>query len=375
MSDSLPILRFHAPTKQHYVWSSELKKRITFGRDKELAKQRYALYLAGLTGNASSYVPPDRATVSQVLEAYRQYANQKYTDPTERDRIETAITAVLELYGNQPAASFKAKAFRDVRARMLTTSRRKGNVRCRNYVNKLAGTIKTIWRWLASEELVPAESAQSVCMVPKISHGDGGVEKLPVLPPCPTDVEKTIAAAPKMVADMLRVQLLTGARPKEIRTMRLEEISRSPDQPIPLPGTGQTVAALRCGETVVWVMAQAEHKTLKRGKSHVVVIGPKAQKILDTWFREEGGFVFLTRLGTVYRKDSYARAVARACVKAGVKPWAPNQLRHKKATDIAGQFDHATAAAVLGHAAGSGATRVYVEQAIRRGAEAMAEVG
>ncbi len=212
-------------------------------------------------------------------------------------------------------------------------------------------------------------------MVPQIRPGDGGREKLPVLPPCPADVEKTIAAAPKMVANMLRVQLLTGARPKEIRTMRADEISRAPDQPIPLPGTGQAIAAMRCGDTVVWVMAQGSHKTLKRGKAHVVVIGPKAQAILDSWFPEDGGFIFKTRLGTTYRRDSYAHAVERACIKAGVKKWAPNQLRHKQATDIADQFDHATAAAVLGHAAGSGATRGYVEQAVRKASEAIAKVG
>ena len=73
--------------------------------------------------------------------------------------------------------------------------------------------------------------------------------------------------------------------------------------------------------------------------------------------------------------DSYARAVERAAKKAGVPRWAPNQLRHATATAIAEQFDDHTAASVLGHAAGSGATRVYVEQSVKKAAEAAAKCG
>src|SRR4051812_45630731 len=93
MQKPLPILRFHGPTRQYYVWVPATKTRKTFGRNKELARQRYARYLAGITGDAP-YVPPSHANVSQALEAYRQFANERYKDPTERDRIETAMNAV-----------------------------------------------------------------------------------------------------------------------------------------------------------------------------------------------------------------------------------------------------------------------------------------
>ncbi len=116
MSDALPILRFHGPTRQYYVWLSVEKKRKTFGRDKELAKQRYAVYLAGIMGTtAAPYVPPSMATVVQALESYRQFANERYKDATERARIETAMSAVIELYGNQPVAAVRQGTFPQLR--------------------------------------------------------------------------------------------------------------------------------------------------------------------------------------------------------------------------------------------------------------------
>jgi integrase len=375
---TLPILRRHKHSQQHYVWVPAEKKPRYFGKDPLKAQLGYQAYIAELCGRPA---PPRAgvATVANVLEAYRLHAIAKYKAKSEINRILEALDSVNDLHGTQPANSFKARAFAEVRRSMLSKSKRKGKAkglpRSRNYVNKLAKSIQTAWRWLATQELISAESAASVCSVGPLREGDGGAELGDVLPPHPGDVQKTLDTCGPMLADMLRVQLLTGARPGEIRTMRAEDISRAEDQPIPLPGTKRTVAARKIGETLVWMMAPGSHKTKNRGKARAIPIGPKAQAILDTWIPARGGYVFKTARGTIYSKASYARAVQRACDRAKVARWAPGQLRHKAGTDIAEQFDDATAAAVLGHAAGSNATKIYVEQSIDKGARAAARMG
>jgi integrase len=365
---ALPILRYHAPTKQYYVWNGKLKKRITFGSNIEVARDRYAQYLASIGGPAPMPLP-SRCTVADVVGAYARYADSRYADKRERHRISIALKAVVQMHGTMPASSFKAKAARDVRSALITSGRK---VRSRRYVNALMRSVQRAWRWMAAEELVPAESAASVCLVRAMGPGEGGREKAAIAPPQPGVVAPTLLECPPNVAAMLQVQLLTGARPGEICQMRWEEISRDPSQPIPLANTGRTVAAIRCGDTVVWVCAPERHKTMGRGKARVILIGPKAQAILPP---VGTGLVFPTRRGTAYRADSYATAVARACRKAGVKPWSPLQLRHAAASEIAEEFDDHTAASVLGHAQGSTIINVYAEQSLRKAANAAAKCG
>ena len=62
-----------------------------------------------------------------------------------------------------------------------------------------------------------------------------------------------------VVADMLQVQRLTGARPGELCAMRPCEIDRTDD---------------------VWVYTPAKHKTQHHGHKRQIAVGPKAQEIL-----------------------------------------------------------------------------------------------
>jgi integrase len=214
-------------------------------------------------------------TVNDALEAYRRFAAGRYTDKREANRIGTALAAVADLYGTQPAASFRAKAMREVRARLLTGGKKP---RSRRYVNKLARSIQTAWRWLACEELVPAEAAASVGLVRALGPGDGGVERGPVLPPPPGLVERTLPKCPPTVAAMVRVQLLTGMRPGEVCRMTGGEVSRDPGEPVTIAGSGRAVAALRCGGTVVWVYAPGDTRRSAAARSGWCPSDPKRRK-------------------------------------------------------------------------------------------------
>jgi integrase len=126
----------------------------------------------------------------------------------------------------------------------------------------------------------------------------------------------------------------------------------------------------RTGE--VWTYRPQRHKTEYCGHDRLIMIGPKAQEILRPFLsRPEEQYCFCPREawqaggynppGDCYRVSSYRVAVARACKRAGIKRWTPNQLRHTTATRIRGQFGIEAAQAILGHA-DADVTLVYAEK-------------
>ena len=78
--------------------------------------------------------------------------------------------------------------------------------------------------------------------------------------------------------------------------------------------------------------------------------------------------------GDRYTKDSYARAIARACRKAGVEAWTPNQLRHSRATSLRKMYGIESAAVVLGHS-DLDTTQIYAEADFEKAENIMRTVG
>ena len=146
----------------------------------------------------------------------------------------------------------------------------------------------------------------------------------------------------------------------------------------------------------VWCYTPATHKTEHHGKQRRIFIGPKAQAELLPWLlRPADAYCFSPReskpaavprfrkkrpkgtpgrRGDRYTKDSYYRAVLRACERAKVTPWAPNQLRHSRATEIRKAFGLEAAQLVLGHAKAD-VTQIYAERDFEVAQRVMGEVG
>jgi site-specific recombinase XerD len=70
----------------------------------------------------------------------------------------------------------------------------------------------------------------------------------------------------------------------------------------------------------------------------------------------------------------YRRAIRRACEKAGLPIWHPNQLRHLRGTEIRKGFGLEASQAVLGHADLS-VTQVYAEADLEMARRIMGDVG
>jgi integrase len=202
-------------------------------------------------------------------------------------------------------------------------------------------------------------------------------------------VDATLPVLPDIVADMVRLQRLTGARPAEVCMLRPCDVDRS-------------------GE--IWLYRPESHKTEHHGKSRVILIGPKGQGILLRYLaREASAFCFRpidsekkrraaahearttplscgnrpgsnrTRkpkrsAGDSYSTASYRRAIHRASDMAKVKRWAPNRLRHTAATEVRREFGLEAAQVILGHSQAN-VTQVYAERDLAKGLAVAKAIG
>jgi integrase len=342
-------------------------------------------------GRPSSAVESQRAeiTVVEVIARYWAFAQgyyRKHGEPTRTlDNIKRAVAPVKRLYGDQPAESFGPLALKSIQRLMIEQPDRgyaDGRQRTRprtsrKYINGAVDIIKRMFRWAASEELVPVAVYQALATVSGLRMGRTAArESPPVLPVADGVIEATLPYLPSVVADMVRFQRLTGCRPSEVCSLRPCDVDR----------TGPT-----------WRYVPATHKTEHHGRQRVIFIGPKAAAILAPYLlraadaccfcpaeseekrREEmhtrrrtplscGSKPGSNRRKTPkrkpqdrYFKDAYARAVTRAAKKAGVAPWSPNRLRHTAATEVRKLYGLEGAQVALGHARAD-VTQVYAER-------------
>ncbi len=163
----------------------------------------------------------------------------------------------------------------------------------------------------------------------------------------------------------------------------------------------------------MWAYRPRRHKTAHHGKGRVILIGPRAQKVLEPLLKDLAGdeYVFSPALDEALRQAerrtnrktplwpshlqrlnakrkaepkrpkrqrydaaSYRRAIKRACKAASTRPWAPNQLRHTAATRIRRRFGIELARIILGHATAF-TTEIYAEADHTKARDAMKAIG
>jgi integrase len=259
---------------------------------------------------------------------------------------------------------------------------------CRGAINQRMSRVKRCFKWGVAEELIPGATFHALQAVDGPRHGRSDARETEPIKPVPiAHVEATIAQAPPVVADMIRLQLLTGMRSGDLIIMR----------GINLETSGQ-----------VWVYKPSSHKTHHHGHSRVIAIGPLGQAIIKKYLKHDlQAFLFSpqesekvryinvrakrkpfvpfsrfamrkqpcdTRLNEKYSVYSYRRAVTRAAIHAGVPSWHPHQLRHTAATEIRKEFGIDGARAVLSHRAAA-ITEVYAELDQGQAIKIMGKIG
>lgn len=390
----VPSYSLHKPSGRAVV---KIKGRSiylgTYGSEE--SRENYARIIADLLAGRPVEKPQpvqtDRAAamrasflVADLAARFQKHADGYYRKngrPTsEPAAIRCALKFLTANHAELPAVDFSIGDLKVIRQAMVEAGH------CRGSVNKNVRRIRLAFTWAATEELVPPAVPQALSLLPGLKAGrTEAKESKPVEPVDVEIVEKTIENVNSVVADMVRLQLLTGMRPDEVCTVRPVDIDRSGG---------------------VWEYHVQGHKTEHHGKKRTVFIGPAGQEILTPYLlRPDEEFCFrpirhtpVPRAKRRYRVDSYRQAIERGCDRAFPHPklcckksltaresaelkawrkqhrWTPNRLRHTAATSIRQRFGLEAAQVILGHSKAD-VTQIYAERDTSKGREVAAMIG
>jgi integrase len=338
----------------------------------------------------AGHAPDHGPSIAELVVKFMAYAEGYYRkngrETSEVSGFRLACRPLVEMFAELPAQDYSPAALKVCRDWFVEQGI------SRPYSNKQTTRIRAVFKWGVEEELVPSGILAALKAVRPLKEGRTTARETdPVLPIEEATVEKTIPHMARQVAAMVRLQLLTGARPGEVCVLRTGDVDRS-------------------GK--VWVFSPMTHKTEHHGKARTIAIGPAGQELLRPWWKADPlAFVFSPQeaeeernasrraarkspmtpsqaartkkrrpkrtAGDRYTVDSYRRAIERACDAAFPPPeglvgqelvawlqehrWAPNRLRHTFGTRVRREHGLEAAQVLLGHSS-CDVTQVYAER-------------
>ncbi len=393
---NLPSYRLHKATGQAFI---ELAgRRFYLGKyGSKASRDEYERRLTEYLANGRSLPPTKtksgiscRELAIHFLEWAEGYyvKNGKLTATFAHCR--NAVALLVKHYGNESVDDFRPLSLVFLQEKWIKQGL------ARQTVNRYVGIVKQAFKHGTKFGWVEAMTYLALQGVDNLKAGRTAAPEYRKVGVVDVDiVKKTLPFMPPVVADMVRVQRFICGRPQDVRNMRACDIDRS-------------------GE--VWRYVPFTHKTEHRGKNRVIAIGPRAQAILMPYLFEKvdcpEAYIFspqdtvklqkiekrrnrktlnkkgrvqpsqvdrsvehpMVRPGERYTKDSYNRAVSRACRRAGVTKWSPNQLRHDAGTEVRKHFGLEAAQVVLGHS-NANTTEIYAEVNFEKAAQVAWEMG
>lgn len=215
--------------------------------------QAYARLLVGGSVTTQATQPSD-LLIAELAEAFERHARSHYGEQANefiQHRIN--LDLLVDLYGSTPARDFRPADLRVVRSAMIQRDW------CRSTVNKAVIRMRTFFKWVVSEGLIPAPTWQALATVPGLLRGRTEArETEPVRPVPEAYIEAVKPHVSRQVAAMIDLQLLTGARPGELVIMRAVDLDTSGS---------------------VWAYTPSDHKNAHRAHERTIYLGPWAQQI------------------------------------------------------------------------------------------------
>jgi integrase len=287
----------------------------------------------------SAATPTAGPTVDEVILAFWRHAERHYRHPDgsptrELDNYLDALRPLRRLYGGTAADSFGPLALKAVRETMTSAGL------ARTVINQRVGKIKRVFKWAASEELIPVAVSLALGTVAGLQKGRSDArESQPVGPADDRHVEMTLPFLTPTLRAMTRFLRLTGCRPGEAMALRADLIDRP--RVVGLRRVTAPDGVAQDGEVIerpgpLWYYRPGRHKTSHKGKGRVVVIGPRGQELLAPFLLAAGpdGYVFSPARSVRefraartkgerkprerYTRWSFNTAIERACLRAAV---------------------------------------------------------
>jgi integrase len=278
--------------------------------------------------------------------------------PQQRRAYARALTVLVRVCGHEPAAAFSAGHLDRVRAAMLDgswllpqergrhgfghgPSPRGGGPWAPRHAARMAGLVRTAWRWLELRGHAPPGSWAALKALPPLRSARPRRREW-----SDAEVGQVALACRRSPARlMLLLQLWTGARSGEVRAARWDEVD------------------LHAG---LW--RPSAHKNAWRGHDRIIAVGPRARLVLAEarrrWppdERREGADPALVfpcprarrgrpAPGGMFTAAAYAWTVRRAARRAGLAGLKPYDARHLARMRVSRAAGLEAARSFLGHA-------------------------
>lgn len=269
--------------------------------------------------------PPDPGpSIAELCVAFMDHAakwyvkNGRQTD--EVDCYNSAVKVLTGTYGLSPVAEFGPNELRAARDLMIAKGWSRG------FINRQVNRIRHIVKWGIGRDMVPPDVLLKLQAVEPLMAGRTTARETRARGPVSAE---QIAACKKQlrskkVKALIDLQLYCGARPGELVSLTTSMIDRT---------------------NGVWTAAIADHKMAHKGTSRVLVFGPQAQKILQPFLNEKSPDAPLFKI----RRCTYSNLVRNACLRAGIEPFVPHELRHTALTLVRDTIGVEAAQALAGH--------------------------
>ncbi len=386
-----PAYRKHKPTGQAVV--TLCGKDSYLGRHGTTASRREYDRLISewlVSGRRLPSQEDSDITINELLAGYLNFAKSYYIKngmPTgELTKIKSIMRIVKSMYASTSVSDFGPLALKAIREKMVNDGHirnKKKYCYSRKYINESMARIRRIVSWGVENELVPANVLHSLQAVSGLKKGRTKAQDNKPVKPVPDEYVDAIKEhVSSQVWAIVELQRLTGMRSGEVVIMRRSDIDVS-------------------GE--VWLYHPSIHKTEHHGHERVIDLGPRAQTIINPFLKPDfDAYLFDPRdartelhkdtsvprrpnqkpsprktkrlVGNHYTRDSYRRAIHRACDVANIPKWFPHQLRHNAATRFRREYGIEIARIILGHSSPV-MTALYAEVDRTKARDVMAKIG
>ena len=249
----------------------------------EISKQEYERILSQLRTNGGQ-MPTEAGsdlTVAELVERFmREHVEQHYRRPDrtptgEKANFVMSFRPLIRLFGTKPASEFTPVDLQTYRDACINASwmndeekekRRKtrggDGTTCRRETNKRTGRVKFLFKWAVSMLLTAPAVWHGLQAVGGLQAGRGKARESKQVEPVPIEhVEATLIHLSQIIADIVKLQLYSGARAGEILKMRTCDIDQHAGPEI-------------------WTYSPSSHKNAWRGHKLRLVLGPRCQRIL-----------------------------------------------------------------------------------------------
>ena len=325
-------------------------------------------------------------SINELALVYRRHAKQYYRKngkvTREAGLIDDVIRLVRKDHGKEPIEEFGPTDLSALREKMIDDVDWS-----RQHINKQTPRLVGMFRWAATQELCSPTVVTALEQLPGLKKGRTRAREAPgVTVVADSIVDATLDHLPDTVADMVRLQRLTGARPGEICSIRPADIDRSGS---------------------VWLYVPQEHKTEHHDKQRLIVIGPQGQSVLLPYLdREPESYCFSpaeseqrrrqkawenSKVVKRYESAGDCQTSAASMLPATTPPpiampcnesangtksrsGRPISYAHSAATDIRKRFGLEAAQVVCGHQSAD-ITQIYAERDLELAVRVAMQVG